>query len=198
MRKMAAALGSAGYVVHNLDYPSRSASIAVLSERAVGEAVALCADAKVLHFVTHSLGGILVRYYLSRHTVANLGRVVMLGPPNRGSEVVDILGGWRLFRLINGPAGGELGTGAESTPNRLGPAAFEVGVIAGNWSIERINSRMISGPSDGKVGVESTKLEGMADHVVLPTSHTFMMKNPRVIRQTLAFLRDGLFERSSP
>ncbi len=198
-RSMAAletALVQAGYQVSNIDYPSRSAGIEKLSEQAVGGAVDKCRKegSTTLHFVTHSLGGILVRSYLSRHTLPELGRVVMLGPPNQGSEIVDRLGCLWLFGAINGPAGRELGTGPDSTPNRLGPVTFPLGVIAGNRSINWINSCMIPGPDDGKVSVERTQVAGMADHIVVPATHPLMAKKPVVIRQVIRFLRTGAFE----
>lgn len=195
MEPMAAALRSAGFVVENVDYPSRTAPVAELAEAAVGRALASPALAECgrIHFVTHSMGGILVRSYFSRHAEPRLGRVVMLGPPNRGSEIVDRLGSWRIFRWLNGPAGGELGTGADSTPNRLGPVAFEVGVIAGDRSINWINSLMIPGPDDGKVAVKRCAVDGMAALTVLHATHPLMMRNRAVIRETLRFLREGRF-----
>jgi pimeloyl-ACP methyl ester carboxylesterase len=198
MKPMAAALKDAGFGVTNVRYASRTAPIAQLSEEAIGPALAACrrAGATRIHFVTHSLGGILVRSYLSRHAVPELGRVVMLGPPNQGSEVVDKIGAWTVFGWVNGPAGRELGTAPDSTPNRLGPATVCVGVIAGDRSINWINSLMIAGPDDGKVSVERTKLDGMADHLVVHTTHPFMMRNPAVIAQTIHFLREGKFQRS--
>ncbi len=200
MARMQAALTAAGYVVHNIDYPSRTAAIAQLADAAIAPALAAChtQGAQKIHFVTHSLGGILVRSYFSRHTPDTaLGRVVMLGPPNQGSEVVDRLKNWSLFQEINGPAGQELGTAATSTPNRLGPPNFSVGIIAGNQSINWINSGMIAGPDDGKVSVERTKLTGMTDHLILPATHPFLMKNPRAIAQVITFLRTGAFDRES-
>lgn len=198
MVPMEKALSAAGYHVVNVDYPSRSATIEKLSDDAIGRAVNDCErkGATQIHFVTHSLGGILVRSYLTRHTIPNLGRVVMLGPPNQGSEVVDKLGAWWLFKKLNGPAGNELGTGKSSTPNQLGPANFCVGVIAGDRSINWINSALIPGSDDGKVSVERTKLEGMADHTVIHATHPLLMRNRIAIRQTIYFLRMGRFEQA--
>jgi pimeloyl-ACP methyl ester carboxylesterase len=195
MERMAAALTAAGYVVANIDYPSRTQPIGTLSESVVGGAMA---DARLnncsrIHFVTHSLGGILVRSYFSKHTDPRLGRVVMLGPPNRGSEVVDRLKGWSLFKKVNGPAGSELGTDAQSVPNTLPPVNFELGVIAGDRSINWINSLMIAGPDDGKVSVDRTKVAGMKEHLVLHVTHPFIMKNRTVIEHTLRFLQTGQF-----
>lgn len=197
MAPMERALTRAGYRVVNVDYPSRSAPIADLSERAIAAALARCRrDGAVrIHFVTHSLGGILVRSYLARHRLPELGRVVMLGPPNQGSEVVDRLGSWRVFSLTTGLAGSELGTSPRSTPNRLGAVTFSVGVIAGSRSLNWINSCLIPGPNDGKVAVARTRLAGMADHIVIPATHPFLMRNRTAIRQTLAFLRTGAFAR---
>ena len=93
-----------------------------------------------MSFVTHSMGGILVRQYLRQHSVPHLHRVVMLGPPNKGSEVVDVLGNTPGFHFINGDAGLQLGTGQGSVPNTLGPVDFDLGIIAGTRSINWILS----------------------------------------------------------
>ncbi len=193
MIPMGHALSQAGYKVLNMDYPSHTLSIEKLAEDAVGRAVGECQrnSAAKIHFVTHSLGGILVRSYLKYHEIPNLGRVVMLGPPNQGSEVVDKLGSLWLFRLINGPAGNEMGTDEDSTPSKLGPAHFCVGIIAGNCSINWINSLLILGSDDGKVSVERTKLVGMTDHIIIRAAHPFIMRNRTAIRQTIHFLRTG-------
>jgi pimeloyl-ACP methyl ester carboxylesterase len=196
MVKMQRALAQAGYTVWNVDYPSRTAPIQKLADDAIGQAIARCRQngATRISFVTHSLGGILVRSYLARHDVPDLSRVVMLGPPNQGSEVVDKLGGLSLFKWINGPAGLELGTGKNSVPNQLGPAHFPVGIIAGDRSINWINSLLIPGPDDGKVSVQRAKLDGMSDFLVLHTTHPFIMDNKEAIRQTIQFLRTGAFD----
>ncbi len=201
MARLEEALTDAGFAVANIDYPSRKHVIEQLAPLAMEQGLAACRSrrAETVHVVTHSLGGILVRYYLAGHELAEhhllkLGRVVMLGPPNRGSQVVDKLAWVPGFGLWNGPAGFQLGTGEDSLPRQLGPARFAVGVIAGTRSLNPLLSRFLPGPDDGKVALESAKLEGMQDFLALPHTHTFMMRSAEVIRQTIFFLRNGRFD----
>jgi hypothetical protein len=196
MTKMQHALTQAGYTVWNVNYPSRTAPIETLANDAIGKAVADCRQngATKIDFVTHSMGGILVRSYLAHHSMPDLGRVVMLTPPSQGSQIVDKLGGLALFKWINGLAGDELGTGKDSLPNELGPAHFPVGLIAGDRSINWINSLFfLPGRDDGKVTVARAKLDGMSDFRVIHATHSFVTYNHEAIRQTIQFLRTGKF-----
>ena len=195
MNTLAQALDDAGYFTVNIDYPSTKKHIAALAQDAISKALAQCPKHSTINFVTHSMGGILVRQYLKKNTIKNLGRVVMLGPPNKGSHVVDNLSKMPGFELINGPAGMQLGTTKISIPNTLGSANFELGVIAGTRSINPLFSLMLPNPNDGTVSVENTRLKGMNDHIELPVTHSFMMMNMNVISQVIYFLENGVFNK---
>ncbi len=197
MRKLENALAKEGYNVINTEYPSREYPIEILADKTIAIAIERCRPDEEINFVTHSLGGILVRQYLSNHEITMLNKVVMLGPPNKGSEVVDKLGNFPGFHFINGDAGQQLGTGASSIPNTLGSADFNVGIIAGTSSVNWILSALIPGIDDGKVSVERTKLDGMNDHLEMPVTHPFMMKNKKVIEQVVYYLKQGKFKRNN-
>ena len=198
MEPVAAAFLELGYVVANVDYPSRERTIEDLAPLAVKRGLDECPSDDVVHFVTHSLGGILVRYYLQNNDFTRLGRTVMLAPPNNGSEVVDTLRDFPGFAAINGPAGLQLGTDEEGIPANLGAVNYEVGVIAGTETFNPILSLYLPNPDDGKVSVESAKVEGMSDFITVPYSHPFIMNAPDVIEQAVSFIKSGQFNHDSP
>lgn len=194
LRKMERALQRTGYATLNLDYASRKRPIEALVEDIHPAIAEFSLSVGDLHFVTHSMGGILARAYLARHRPAHLARVVMLGPPNNGSEVADLLKDLAPYRAFFGPAGQQLGTQQSELLAELPPPPCAVGIIAGNRTIAPVSSFfVVPRPNDGKVSVASTKLEGMTDHIVLNASHSLMLLRRDTIEQTISFLRDGRF-----
>ena len=186
-------LEAAGYTVHNLGYPSMRKSPEDLVEFLDRELTARCSEAPRLHFVTHSLGGILTRAYLAKHFPPNMGRVVMLAPPNRGSGLADVAGRLPLLHLLLGPTVIHLGTSADSLPNRLPPPWYDVGIIAGVDDFNPIGNLFVPRPSDGTVSVASTSLDGMHDFVSVRKSHTFIMWSGDVADYVIRFLKTGRF-----
>ena len=181
-------LRKAGFDTSNIGYPPRR-PIAELAEHV---AARLPHVDSPLHFVTHSMGGIILRKLALDARPENLGRVVMLGPPNRGSRLASWLRNNWCFRKYFGPPGQELGDGPESVPIGLGPVDFDLGVIAGTRYLDPVGV-LLRKRNDGRVRVDETKIDGMSQHIELPTSHSFMIFRPAVIRQAIQFLREGCF-----
>jgi len=195
MKKLEGALAAAGDSVRNIDYPSRKLDIDGLSDLLGKELEACCAKGvSKVHFVTHSLGGIVVRYYLEKHDPENLGRVVMLSPPNSGSELADLLHDVPLAEAYTSESRLQLGTEENSVPRQLGPVDYDLGIITGDRSIVPVFSWIIPGPDDGMVSVQSAQVEGMSDFIVVPHSHTFIMNSPEVISQVTHYLENGKFD----
>lgn len=194
MESLASTLESEDYRVLNLDYDSRKMPIQDLAKSIRKRVVEQSEDARTVHFVTHSMGGIILRQIQRSAPIPKLGRVVMLSPPNHGSEVVDKIKGTWYFKSLNGPAGQQLGTAASDFVQQLGPVDFELGVLTGDRSMNWINSLMIPGKDDGKVSVESAKVEGMRAFKVVHATHPMIMKNKAVIQEVIHFLQTGHFK----
>lgn len=199
MGKLEKALRDSGYTVYNKDYPSTQDTVQALAASTITAAVDFCREqaAERIHFVTHSMGGILVRNYLQDQHIEELGRIVMLAPPNRGSEIVDTIGHWALFRAMMGPAGQQLGTGSNGIAAQLGPIPGEIGIVAGDRTLDPWLSWMIPGEDDGKVSLTSAVLPEMRDFLVVPASHPTIMRKRKVIEQVETFLAHGYFAHES-
>jgi len=186
----------AGYQVINLSYPSLKKDIGGLAEHLHETLKTYKIDpSKKIHFIGYSLGGLIVRAYLKKYRPDNLGRVVMLGTPNQGSQVADFVQKIFFYKYLYGPAGLQLGTDQAEFEHLFGPVDYDLGIIAGNRTIDPVLSMLLPGPNDGKVTVERTKLAGMKDHIVIPVSHTFMPNKEAVKQQALHFIEHGSFLR---
>jgi len=197
MDKIEIAFQEKGYATHNEGYPSREYTVEMAVDSVLYPQILAMdlQEGQKLHFVTHSLGGIITRYLLKKHPELPVGRVVMLAPPNKGSELVDTFRKVPvLAKSLNGPAFFQLGTGEDSFVNQLGPVDFECGVITGNKTWNALYSTIIPGNDDGKVSVDNAKVDGMKDFLTLPANHTFIMRNEEVIRQTTHFIENGVFD----
>jgi pimeloyl-ACP methyl ester carboxylesterase len=186
-------LRQAGFTPVNIAYPSRKAPLDVLA-RHVAER--LPADRnRPVHFLTHSLGGIVLRCVAQAHRPPHLGRAVMLGPPNQGSQLASGVRGLRIASAILGPVVPQLDRLPGSVPNQLGPVNFEVGVIAGRSRFDPLHV-FLAGESDGRVSLDETKVEGMADWIAVNRGHALLMFDPDVIGQAIHFFEHGRFSRT--
>lgn len=200
MHKIEKALIKNNYLVWNEAYPSREEDIETLAVNHISQGIRQCGEWNTtpIHFVTHSMGGILVRQYLQLNEIPGLGKIVMLAPPNHGSEVVDHLQDASFYQELMGPAGQQLSTHKNSVPNSLKPIPGTIGVIAGSDTSDPWFAWMFDGPNDGKVSVESAQLAEMEDFLVVEHGHTFIMSQEDVIEQVLYFLRHGKFKAGRP
>lgn len=197
MQNLANFLEIRGYDTINLDYPSTKYGLKQLAKIMNDELKIKLSENKPVHFVSHSMGGLLIRAYLNQYRPNNLGRVVMLAPPNQGSEIADFLKENQLYQAYYGPAGKQLITDQTNIKDLLGEVDYELGIIAGNRSIDPVSSLIIPQSDDGKVSIKSTKLKGMSDHIVINATHTFIARNKQAQQQIIYFLENGAFKKTN-
>ncbi|NWK98027.1 hypothetical protein DM806_20650 [Sphingobium lactosutens] len=198
---LARRLRQSGYAVANIGYPSwrwSAEQVLVHLHRRIASSPALAAQR--VHFIGHSMGGLLLRAYLARHRPSRLGSMVMLGPPNGGSELADLAYRLRVHPLILHQAGALLRTKRKPAMEALlGQADYPLGIIAGDRPLNGLLPNLIfRAPNDGKVRVAATHCVGQTDHIVLPVAHTAMLYARPVVDQITHFLRVGHFERADP
>lgn len=186
-----------GYACINIKYPSTKYSIEALAEQinAQLEQDENYTGADKVHFVVHSMGGLITRHILARHRPVNMGSVIMLGTPNKGSEMADYLAEHKYlaspFHYIFGPSASQLRTAHKHFEDEV--IDFPLGIIASDASLNPIGKQVFGAPNDTLVSIESTKIEGMNDHIIIPSPHALMMFDPRIINQVVAFLKNGKF-----
>jgi pimeloyl-ACP methyl ester carboxylesterase len=194
MQALERVIAAAGFETLNLTYASRTKRLEALVEDVHLAAGPFFGAGVVTHVVCHSMGGLVARGLINKYRPPGLGRVVMLGTPNQGSELADLLGWNPLYRFLFGPAGAQLGVRASAGLQALlGEVDFPLGVIAGDRANRWLGWAVLPKPNDGRVAVARTKIAGMAGHVVLPVTHDSMMRDQRVQKQVVAFLRDQRF-----
>lgn len=196
MSKIAVALSESGYHVINYSYPSRKYSIDVLALSLLDKVINThCINnKKKIHFVTHSLGGIILRKYLQEKPMLNIGRIVMITPPNHGSKWVDFLKKSPLFSWILGVSGKQLGSKSTSYVNHLPPKIeCELGVIAATKSYNPFSFMIFKTKNDGTITVNSTKMVGMKDFKEIDTTHCVAPNNDEVIKDAVNFINYGFF-----
>lgn len=193
--RMERAFRAEGFHTLNLNYPGRKADLASIVAEVAPQVAGFAAGVARVHFVTHSMGGLVARGLINRHRPANLGRVVMLGTPNGGSEVADFLHRMLPYRLFFGPAGVQLTTFRDrDLVALLGEVDFPLGIIAADRSIWLIESFLIlPRPNDGRVSVARTRVAGMTDHLTIHSTHDLLILNRAAIAASLRFIRQGRF-----
>ncbi len=191
---IAARLEEAGFRVARVGYRSLRDTPKEIVEDVEGQISDCCLDkSPKLHFVGHSFGGLVIRAYLSNHEIDNLGRVALIGTPNTGTEIVDNLRHEWWFQVL-GPAAHALGTDENSFPNTIGLPNYPLGIIAGK--MDNPNDKLLPGDDDGLVSVESTRVVGMTDFVVVETGHSRMRSDEDVAEHIINFLKRGRFNRN--
>lgn len=190
---MAQSLKDDGYTVIGFDYPSTQVEIAQSAEY-LHQLIESLEGVEKISFVVHSMGGLLVRCYLKEHRDERIERMVMLGVPNHGANMADILRNNLLFKVIFGPAGKQLGINGGFIDSLPTPE-FEFGIIAGARGQEKGYNPLIPGDDDGTVSVDSTRLPGACDFTTVPALHSFMMNHADTITYTRHFLKTGQFKK---
>lgn len=195
MDKIAHFLDSKGYIVINLDYPSSKYDIETLVENYIAPVIASYSTdpTRTLHIVTHSMGGLVLRKYLESHDLPNLGNIVMIAPPNHGSEWSDFFASWPIAEFFMGPALSEMKTGENGITEKLPEPKVPTGIIAGRSIWSPIGNYLTDGDTDGKVSVESTKLKYMKEFILVAESHISILSSEEVLLATERFLKTENF-----
>lgn len=184
-----------GYEVLNIGYPSVRHDLEFLADYVCTKISKMTDGDKKVNFVCHSMGGLVVRVMLNKYKFKNLGKLVFMGTPNSGSEIADLLKDNYFYKKLYGPAGQQLVTDQTAFNKLFGDVYYEVGCIAGVLRVDPLHKIIFKAKSDGRVSVESTKLEGMKDHAVLRCRHFYLPLSTNVRKLALRFIQTGSFKK---
>ncbi|MCH2174619.1 MAG: alpha/beta fold hydrolase [Lentisphaeria bacterium] len=194
MKPMGRSLRNAGYEVYTVSYPTHSLTPREVVEYVSNQINALpIKDDEPVHFVAHSMGGIILRKYLEDTPHNNLGKVVMVGTPNRGIPLLSELDDYSFYHLLLGPTAINLGIDSEDFPNQLSSPYYPLGVIAGTKSRIPFSNSLLGETNDGVVPVSRVRFLGMTDYMEVPVTHQQQRKHPLVIKEVKYFLEKGYF-----
>lgn len=202
LSKLANFIKTNGFSILNINYPSTKCSIEESVDIVHNIIHQEFDNYKIISFVGFSMGGLVIRAYLNKYPLLKLGKVVMVGTPNQGSEVADFFKDNRLYRKIFGPAGLQLTTvrlndtrsaDRQNHDILFGNVNYQCGIIAGNLALDPCYIFMKGEPSDGKVKVSSTKLDNMTDHIIINVTHWYLHRSMQVWRQIVYFLKYSKF-----
>jgi len=201
MRKLELALQNKKYKVFNIGYRGVSGSYQQILNSVAAKLSALIENEKRVHFIGHSFGGILIRGLLDQKNHWNLGRCVMLGTPNQGTNTAAFMACHPVLRFFTPEAAKQL-TPGNSLLSELPEPSVETGIIAGNkqqnwlipvtWFYKKATN---NAPGDGVVEISNTKCRNMSDFLELPLHHSFMMWDSKLIEQAIHFVEHGHFNR---
>ncbi|MEI6540126.1 MAG: hypothetical protein WCO86_11475, partial [Planctomycetota bacterium] len=192
MRPLLDAMPTDGFVHVPFDYPSTRVPLAQAADY-LHSLIESLTDVSKISFVVHSMGGLVVRRFLKDHSDPRLERLVMLGTPNSGAELADMLKRNLIFQTVYGPAGQELVTDPNGTIGSLPTPDFEFGIIAGGKGGERGFNPLLAGDDDGTVTVASARLAGASDYLLIPKLHSFLISDETAIAAVKCFLEHGRF-----
>ncbi len=198
MEPLEIGLTKEGYNVINLSYPTMKYPVEIISRDHIHPHIEKISDCEKLHFIGHSLGGIVARYYLSQNEVKNLGKVILITTPNQGSRIATEMESNEFLSALLGPAVSDL---AEDSPllKSLPEPDYEVGVIAATKSINPLTSIFVlQGEDDGTLTVESMRLTSTKHYVAIPSTHTLVLRHPDLLTQIKSFLTAGKFKNLLP
>lgn len=190
MSKLCRPFEERGYHVFSFDYPSTQIDIPEAAAY-LNRAIESLEGIEEINFIVHSMGGLVVRAYLTKHRDPRIERMVMMGVPNLGADMANRVRDLGLYRAIFGPAGQQLVKDAEGFIACLPTPDFEFAIIAGARGTLNGYNPLIPGDDDGTVSVASTRLPGAADFITVPALHSFIMRDERAVEFAVRFITEG-------